>query len=246
VVRALVVTILILFTSTIIFTPVMYGGEKPSCPLFSSPVIVKEYVDIEGWTGLIKSNELILIHQVPRYIMGKSVEEYENTFSNLVFWRVTDLGFEEKFLKAAEPESYDDFTFYKVLAQYVKGENCKYYEVINGEIASIIEPLPLTIVKIRISGSVPPGYGYWRGPFGPSIFRIAVYLEYTPTDHIVIVGLKDYYTHELIDAQMLTDGSGWAIFNTDQNRVYAVGIINPLNGNTQTITYSGIIYLYYI
>jgi hypothetical protein len=65
---------------------------------------------------------------------------------------VTDLGFEEKFLKTAEPENYDDFTFYKVLAQYVKGENCKYYEVINGEIASIIEPLPVTIVKI--SGSV--------------------------------------------------------------------------------------------
>jgi hypothetical protein len=63
----------------------MYGGEKPFCPLFPSPVIVKEYVDIEGWTELIKSNELILIHQVPRYIMGKSVEEYENTFSNLVF-----------------------------------------------------------------------------------------------------------------------------------------------------------------
>jgi hypothetical protein len=29
----------------------MYGGEKISSP----PVIVKEYVNIEGWTELIKS-----------------------------------------------------------------------------------------------------------------------------------------------------------------------------------------------
>ncbi|MEM2541128.1 MAG: hypothetical protein QXX13_07660 [Candidatus Methanomethylicia archaeon] len=217
-------------------------------PLKETPL--KESKDVEGWIEPFKSSELSSVYQpfIAMKKFFKDLKEVDEYIKGQAFCKMKVMdNYKEEFLKAAKVEYYDGVPIYGVLIHYVEGEDGKYYEEINGKIVAIIEPLPVTVVKIPISGSVSLGWAYWRGPFEPSVFQIAVYLQYTPTDHIVLIGLRNYDTGELINVQMLTGGSGWVVFsNLNQNIRYAIGIINPRDGNTQTITYSGAIYIYYV
>jgi len=100
-------------------------------------------------------------------------------------------------------------------------------------------------IEIPINGTISPGYAYRYGPYGGGcLLGIQVSVTWTPTDQVLYIVCYNASTGEgrLYRA---TDGYGFVIFDTNPAGEYYVLIGNSSEENKTTITYSGVLTLYY-